>query len=76
MGASPRTKSSYLNEINQKTQLLAWYQQNLANQKAWLSRTHTKNECKRQIELLKGDIARVKGEISVLKAQMKNAPKG
>lgn len=76
MGSSARTKSSYLNEITQLTRLLAKYQEDLAHLKAWLPRTQTKDACKRDIESTKGRIARVKAEISVLKAQMKNAPKG
>lgn len=76
MGSSARTKSSYMNEIQQKMRLLAKYQENLAHQKAWLPRTSTPDACKRQIEQIKGDIARIKTEISSLKMQMKNAPKG
>ena len=76
MGSSARTKSSYLNEIAQLTRVLAKHQEDLAHLKAWLPRTHTKDACKRDIELKKGEVARVKAQISLLKAQMKNAPKG
>lgn len=76
MGSSARTKSSYLNEIASLQRELARHQADLAHLKAWLPRTHTKDSCKRDIELKKGDIARVKAKISELKALMKNAPKG
>ena len=75
MGSSPK-KSSYLNQIEAKTRLLIKYQSDLAHYKAWLPRTSTKDACRRDIERTKGEIARIKSEISMLKMQLKNAPKG
>lgn len=79
MGASPRTKSDYLREIQYKTERIADYQSKIASLKglcAQPSQKHMKSNWKASIAEYQGHIARLKGEISVLKLKMKDAPKG
>lgn len=79
MGSSPKTKADYLREIERLTKDIAYYQMHIANAKAKLaqpinSRMHS--GYKSDIAKWKAQIASLKGEISVLKMKMKDAPKG
>lgn len=79
MGASPRTKSDYLRQIQSRTERIADCQREIAFLKglcAQPSQKGNKDTWKARIAEEKGSIARLKGEISVLKLKMKDAPKG
>lgn len=79
MGASPKTKSDYLRAIQSKTEQIAGYQSKIAYLKglcAAPSQKHMKDTWKASIATYQGHIAHIKGEISVLKLKMKDAPKG
>lgn len=79
MGASPKTKSEFLSAIQYKTELIASYKSKIAQLKglcAQPSQKNMKSTWKASIAEYQGHIARLKGEISVLKLKMKDAPKG
>ena len=79
MGASPKTKSDFLREIERKQRDIASYEQHIARAKAMLAQPSYSgmfSGYKADIAQNKAHIARIKGEISVLKMKMKDAPKG